>query len=87
MHHSRLCAVLIDCKTADVDEAAHFWAAALGRPVDLARASRRMPTAGIRPRVGLRRGKSRRRSAAAAGNEWSQLSEDPTQRLPLRVLG
>ena len=35
MHHSRLCAVLIDCKTADVDEAAHFWAAALGRPVDL----------------------------------------------------
>src|SRR5262249_15914809 len=34
MHHSRLCAVLIDCKTADVDEAAHFWAAALGRPVD-----------------------------------------------------
>ena len=35
MHYSRLCAVLIDCKTADVDEAAHFWAAALGRPVDL----------------------------------------------------
>jgi len=35
MHHSRLCAVLIDCKTADVDEAAHFCAAALGRPVDL----------------------------------------------------
>ncbi len=35
MHHSRLCAVLIDCKIADVDEAARFWAAALGRPVDL----------------------------------------------------
>ena len=35
MHHSRLCAVLIDCNTADVDEAAQFWAAALGRPVDL----------------------------------------------------
>src|SRR5262249_29543237 len=34
-HSSRLCAVLIDCKTADVDEAAHFWAAVLGRPVDL----------------------------------------------------
>jgi hypothetical protein len=34
MHHSRLCAVLIDCKTADVDEAARFWTAALGRPVD-----------------------------------------------------
>ena len=35
MHHSRLCALLIDCKVADVDEAARFWAAALGRPVDL----------------------------------------------------
>ena len=34
MHHSRLCAVLIDCKTEDVDAAAEFWAAALGRPVD-----------------------------------------------------
>lgn len=35
MHHSRLCAVLIDCKTGDLDGAAHFWSAALGRPVDL----------------------------------------------------
>src|SRR5262245_41791547 len=35
MHHSRLCAVLIDCKTADVDEAACFWAEALGRPIDM----------------------------------------------------
>jgi predicted enzyme related to lactoylglutathione lyase len=34
MHHSRLCAVLIDCRTSDVDEAARFWGAALGRPVD-----------------------------------------------------
>ena len=34
MHHSRLCAVLIDCKVADVDEAARFWSEALGRPVD-----------------------------------------------------
>ena len=34
MHHSRLCAVLVDCKTDDVDEAAHFWAHALGRAVD-----------------------------------------------------
>ena len=34
MHHSRLCAVLIDCKTEDVDAAAEFWAATLGRPVD-----------------------------------------------------
>jgi predicted enzyme related to lactoylglutathione lyase len=35
MHYSRLCAVLIDCNVADVDEAARFWAAALGRPVDV----------------------------------------------------
>jgi predicted enzyme related to lactoylglutathione lyase len=34
MHHSRLCAVLIDCKTSDVDEAARFWSQALGRAVD-----------------------------------------------------
>lgn len=34
MHHSRLCALLIDCRTADVDQAARFWAAALGRAVD-----------------------------------------------------
>lgn len=34
MHHSRLCAVLIDCRTDNVDEAARFWGAALGRPVD-----------------------------------------------------
>src|SRR5262249_16512560 len=33
--HPRLCAILIDCKTTDLDEAARFWAAALGRPVDL----------------------------------------------------
>ena len=35
MHHSRLCAILIDCNASDVDEAARFWAQALGRPVDL----------------------------------------------------
>jgi hypothetical protein len=34
MHFSRLCAVLIDCKTPDIDDAASFWAQALGRPVD-----------------------------------------------------
>jgi len=34
MHHSRLCAVLIDCNTDDVDGAAGFWAKALGRAVD-----------------------------------------------------
>jgi len=35
VHHSRLCAVLIDCRTSDVDAAARFWGEALGRPVDL----------------------------------------------------
>ena len=34
MHRSRLCAMLIDCRTDDVDAAAGFWAEALGRPVD-----------------------------------------------------
>jgi hypothetical protein len=41
MHRSRLCAVLIDCRTADVDEAARFWGEALGRPVDSSHASSR----------------------------------------------
>jgi hypothetical protein len=36
MHHSRLCALLIDCNTPNVDDAARFWAQALGRPVDMA---------------------------------------------------
>jgi catechol 2,3-dioxygenase-like lactoylglutathione lyase family enzyme len=34
MHHSRLCALLIDCHTPDVDKAARFWADALGRALD-----------------------------------------------------
>ncbi len=34
MHHSRLCAVLIDCRTDSLSEAAQFWAAALGRAID-----------------------------------------------------
>ncbi|HEY1774277.1 MAG TPA: VOC family protein [Gammaproteobacteria bacterium] len=41
MHHSRLCAVLIDCKTDDVDTAAGFWGAALGRPVDMGHSASR----------------------------------------------
>ena len=35
MHYSRLCAVLIDCKTSDADGAAVFWSQALGRAVDV----------------------------------------------------
>lgn len=34
MHLSRLCAVLIDCRTSDADGAARFWGKALGRSVD-----------------------------------------------------
>jgi len=41
MHHSRLCAILIDCNTDDVDAAATFWAQALGRPVDAGHAGSR----------------------------------------------
>ena len=41
MHQSRLCALLIDCKTSDVDKAARFWAEALGRPLDLQHAGTR----------------------------------------------
>ena len=35
MHRSRVCSPQIDCKIDDIDEAARFWAAALGRPVDM----------------------------------------------------
>ena len=35
MHHSRLCSLQIDCNVSDIDEAARFWAAALGWPVDM----------------------------------------------------
>ena len=37
MHHSRLCSVIIDCRTEDLDGAAAFWSAALGRAVNLAK--------------------------------------------------
>lgn len=35
MHHSRLCAVIIDCKTSELETAADFWSAALGRYINL----------------------------------------------------
>ena len=35
MHRSRINGLLIDCKVDDIDTAAQFWAAALGRPVDM----------------------------------------------------
>jgi predicted enzyme related to lactoylglutathione lyase len=34
MHYSRLCAVLIDCNSPDLEAAAAFWGAALGRAID-----------------------------------------------------
>jgi len=34
MHNSRLCALLIDCRGSDVDQAADFWSKALGRAID-----------------------------------------------------
>ena len=34
MHRSRLCALLIDCNVDDIEAAARFWSAALGREID-----------------------------------------------------
>lgn len=34
MHRSRINGMLIDCRTEDIDAAARFWAAALGRAID-----------------------------------------------------
>jgi predicted enzyme related to lactoylglutathione lyase len=34
MHYSRLCALLIDCNTPDIEQAASFWSEALGRAID-----------------------------------------------------
>jgi len=34
MHRSRINGILIDCNVEDIQEAAHFWGEALGRPVD-----------------------------------------------------
>ena len=34
MHRSRINGILIDCNVNDIQEAAQFWAGALGRPVD-----------------------------------------------------
>lgn len=36
MHKSRFAGLIIDCNTDDLDEAAAFWAAALGAPVKAA---------------------------------------------------
>lgn len=33
MHHSRLCALVLDCHTNDLAAATRFWSAALGKPI------------------------------------------------------
>ena len=33
MHHSRLCAFVLDCKVDDLKDATEFWSRALGHPV------------------------------------------------------
>jgi predicted enzyme related to lactoylglutathione lyase len=33
MHRSRFCALVIDCKVDDIDQAAAFWSRAFGKPV------------------------------------------------------
>ncbi len=35
MHKSRLSNIIIDCQTSDIDAAASFWAAAIGRATEL----------------------------------------------------
>ena len=34
MHRSRINGILIDCNVDDIQQAARFWAEALGRPID-----------------------------------------------------
>jgi catechol 2,3-dioxygenase-like lactoylglutathione lyase family enzyme len=34
MHRSRLCALVIDCRTDDLDAATRFWSAVLGREAE-----------------------------------------------------
>lgn len=43
MHKSRLSGFIIDCKTDDLDEAAAFWAGALGMPAKNAASVERGP--------------------------------------------
>ncbi len=33
MHHSRLCALVLDCQDGDLASAAEFWSQALGKPI------------------------------------------------------
>jgi hypothetical protein len=33
MHHSRLCTIVIDCKTDNLADATMFWSLALGKPI------------------------------------------------------
>ncbi|HEX8776562.1 MAG TPA: VOC family protein [Rhodanobacter sp.] len=33
MHHSRLCALVLDCRVDDLGGAAKFWSEALGKPI------------------------------------------------------
>ena len=33
MHHSRLCAIVIDCRVDDLKTATEFWSGAFGKPV------------------------------------------------------
>jgi hypothetical protein len=54
MHQSRLCAVLIDCKTSGVEAAAEFWGEALGRGVDSKHAGSRGNEVGRLEKLGAR---------------------------------
>lgn len=34
MHHSRLCALVLDCQDGDLVSASEFWSRALGKPIE-----------------------------------------------------
>jgi hypothetical protein len=94
MHYSRLCAVLIDCRTSDLEGAARFWGAALGRPVDPGHAGSRgnylmLQTPPDEPIVQIQRVEHESRvhidietdDIAAEVARLSQLGAKPVQRL------
>ena len=89
VHHSRLCAVLIDFKTSNVDEAADFWAGALGRGLDAGHPGSRgnyrmLESQPDEPIVQMNAGSSCRRPILRRQSAASRFSEE---RQPVGVIG
>ena len=47
MHKSRLCSIIIDCETQDLEAAARFWSAAFGR--EITKVEGKYASLGMRP--------------------------------------